>query len=237
MGQGTILVVDDDSKIRDVLRFALEQAQFAVVEAEDGAKAITQFGSHQIDLVILDVLMPEMPGTEVCRALRQQSQVPILFLTSVQSEVDRIIGLELGGDDYVPKPFSPREIVARVKAILRRTQSSPAETKPPTATLQHGDLEWDQTQYAVRFGGEPVILTTTEFEILGVFMKTPQKVYNRAELMERSHGVNIIVTERTIDTHIKRIRKKFAPLGVDPIRTVHGVGYQLGQTGGQPTSS
>lgn len=227
-----VLIVDDDANIREVVRFALEKSGFKVRQAENGVDALAAFAQAKPDLIVLDILMPEMDGTEVCKAIRRDSRVPIVFLTSMDEEADRIIGLELGGDDYVSKPFSPRELVARVKAVLRRTegQADRVQPAPPDAkpALAHGRLALDPNTFEVTFGGKPVTLTATEFHLVAGLLAYPGKVYNRDELMQKAYDENIVVTDRTIDTHVRRIRKKFAEVGADPVETVHGLGYKIG---------
>jgi two-component system, OmpR family, response regulator len=229
-----ILIADDDPHIREVVRFALENAGFATAQAADGRETIEQFQSVRPDLIILDIVMPEMDGTEVCRQIRAHSTTPIIFLSSRDEEVDRIVGLELGGDDYVTKPFSPRELVARVKAVLRRGENLQAaagtnEKKPDLQKiLTHGALELDLDRFQARWVGETVALTTTEFGILRTLFSYPGKVFTRDELMDSAYNYDNIVTDRTIDSHVRRVRRKFAAIGVDPIETVHGLGYRLG---------
>lgn len=227
----TILVVDDDNNIREVLRFALGKAGYTVVEAEDGASALTLFAKQAPDLLILDVMMPELDGTDVCRAIRKTSRVPIIFLSSRDEDMDRIIGLELGGDDYVTKPFSPRELVARVKAVLRRLEPLDLTPGAPKAELKpvqtHGRLRVDSNLFQVTWDGKEVTLTATEFALVAALLGYPGKVYSRQELMDRAIGDDVVVTDRTIDSHVRRIRRKFESVGADPIDTVHGVGYRL----------
>ncbi|MEW6348453.1 MAG: response regulator transcription factor [Thermodesulfobacteriota bacterium] len=221
-----ILIVDDDSHIREVVRFALEKAGFVTAEASDGMTALGKFQELGPDLIVLDILMPEMDGTEVCRRIRAGSPVPIVFLSSKDEEVDRIVGLELGGDDYVAKPFSPRELVARVRAVLRRSD----RTDPPQAgkIIRHGQLSLDGETFRAYWGDREVVLTVTEFGIVRALMGHPGKVYSREELMDRAYATENIVTDRTIDSHVRRVRKKFADMGGDPVETVHGLGYRLG---------
>ena len=229
-----ILIVDDDPHIREVVRFALENAGFITAQAADGREAVEQFLSVHPDLVVLDILMPEMDGTEVCRQIRLQSVTPIIFLSSRDEEVDRIVGLELGGDDYVTKPFSPRELVARVKAVLRRAETNQAvtgqtEKKPSTKNvLRHGRLELDLDRFEAHWDGKPVVLTITEFGMIRTLLSYPGKVFTRDELISAAYTYDNVVTDRTIDSHIRRVRRKFADAGADPIETVHGLGYRLG---------
>lgn len=228
-----ILLVDDDPHIREVLRFALENAGFATCEAEDGQQALTRFAAEKPDLLVLDIMMPEMDGTEVCRSIRQRCAVPIVFLSSKDEEVDRIVGLELGGDDYVSKPFSPRELVARVRAVLRRSSNTAAASQRATTqrrgVSQHGQLRLDEDQFKAFWGEREVILTVTEFGVLRTLLRQPGKVYTRDELMNSAYEFNNIVSDRTIDSHVRRLRSKFAAVQATPIETVHGVGYKLGR--------
>jgi two-component system OmpR family response regulator len=230
MDAGLVLIADDDPHLREVVRFALTRAGFRTVEAADGAAALALFDAHAPDLLVLDITMPELDGTEVCRALRRRSRVPILFLSSRDEEIDRVLGLELGGDDYMTKPFSPRELVARVKAILRRLQ--PPEPAPEPAPAAHllrvGLLALDLDRFEAAWDGQPVALTATELHLLRTLMGFPGKVYSRDALMDGAYGGDVTVTDRTIDSHIRRVRQKFAAVGGDPVETVHGVGYRLG---------
>ncbi|MDG4549025.1 MAG: response regulator [Candidatus Contendobacter sp.] len=226
----TILVVDDDPHIREVICFALKKDGFATVEAENGERALARFQETRPDLVVLDIVMPELDGTEVCKALRRVSAVPIVFLSSRDDEVDRILGLELGGDDYVTKPFSPRELTARVRAILRRGKGE-APREPKTAGghwIEHGRLRLDLDRYAAFWQGQDVVLTLTEFGILRTLMSHPGKVFNRDQLMDGSYQDYRVVSDRTIDSHVRRVRAKFKVLDADPIETLHGIGYRLG---------
>ena len=223
----TILVVDDDPHIREVVRFALDKAGFRVREAADGKAALEAFRACDPDLVVLDILMPEMDGTEVCRELRRDSSVPIVFLSSKDDEIDRIVGLELGGDDYVTKPFSPRELVARVRAVLRRTTGPSMETRGVGNLKQHGKLRLDMDRFRAFWDDSEVVLTATEFGILTTLLGYPGKVYSRGELMDGAYREQTVVSERTIDSHVRRVRNKFDRAGGDPVETVHGIGYRL----------
>ncbi len=230
-----ILVVDDDGHTREVIRFALEKAGHRVVEAADGAEAIDNFILEPVDLVVLDIVMPEEDGLEVCRRIRARAtakgRVPVLFLSSRADEVDRIVGLEMGGDDYLTKPFSPRELVARVKALLRR--SYPAET-PASASgepearrpLRHGPLLIDPERHRCTWSDHEVRLTATEFALLETLLAAPGRLYARDELIERVYGEDG-TAERTLDSHVRHIRAKFRAWGADPIETVHGLGYRI----------
>ena len=222
----TILVVDDDPHIRQVVCFALSKAGFETVEARDGREALTRFEETRPDLVVLDVLMPELDGNEVCKALRARGRTPIVFLSSCDDEIDRVLGLELGGDDYVTKPFSPRELVARVRAVLRRTAPQPVAEN--VRRFEHNRLRLDVDRFKTFWGSDEVTLTATEFGVLRTLLGFPGKVYSRADLIRGAYGVNTVVSDRTIDSHVRRVRQKFERVGGSPIETIHGVGYTLG---------
>ncbi|MBL9040708.1 MAG: response regulator transcription factor [Myxococcales bacterium] len=220
-----VLVVDDDGHIRDVMRFTLQQGGYQVVEAKDGAAAVTLFDAGGIDLIVLDIVMPESDGLEVCRRIRHKSRVPIIFVSSRDEELDRVLGLELGADDYLVKPFSPRELLARVKAVLRRLTPPPAEDKPQLQ--KRGALEMDLLRHRCTWMGKEVVLTVTEFALLQSLLAAPGRVFSRGELVDRAYGNGHVITERTVDSHVRRIRQKLAALGADPIETVYGLGYRL----------
>ena len=225
-----ILVVDDEARIREVLLYALKKEGFAVTAVADGPAALAAVEAGGVDLIVLDVMLPEIDGLEVCRRIRQKHRVPILFLSARGEEVDRIVGLELGGDDYLTKPFSPRELVARVRAVFRRVEAGAAPADPAPAArpsvLAHGDIEVDTERHEVRYAGRVVSLTPTEFGVLGALLERPGVVLSRGQLMQRAYRYDNLITERTIDTHVRRIRAKFRAAGGDPIATVHGVGYK-----------
>lgn len=223
-----ILIVDDDPHIRDVLTFALRKAGMSTVEAEHGAQALERFAAEAPDLVVLDINMPRMDGLEVCRQLRMTSQVPILFLSSRDDEVDRIIGLEVGGDDYVVKPFSPREVVARVNVILKRTNAASTAASGEETVLRRGDLQVDTAAYVASFAGMPVHLTATEFHLLVSFMRHPGKVFSRDNLIDNVYGPGFALSDRTVDSHIRNLRAKFSEIGAgEIIETLRGIGYRL----------
>ncbi|MGE5476678.1 MAG: response regulator transcription factor [Bacteroidales bacterium] len=223
-----ILLVDDDPHIRDMVRFALTREGFAVTEAENGVEALQQAEAERPDLVILDIMMPEMDGTEVCRRLRRDSRVPVVFLSSRDDEIDRILGLELGGDDYVGKPFSPRELVARVKAVLRRAEGAPPPpAAAPPAELRHGRLRLDLDGFRAFWDETEVVLTVTEFSILRTLAERPGKAFTRDGLMDGAYALEHYVSDRTIDSHVRRVRAKFQAVGGSPVETVHGLGYKL----------
>jgi two-component system OmpR family response regulator len=230
----SILVVDDDSHIRQLISFALGKAGLDAVEAEDGEKALEIAAGRAIDLVILDINMPRMNGLEVCRRLRASSDVPILFLSSRDEEIDRVIGIELGADDYVVKPFSPRELVARVGAILRRTASKPPQVAEAGASeIRHGKLSLDLDGWQARWDGAEVPLTVTEFGLLKTLAAMPSRVFSRDSIIDRLHGPGFALTDRTIDSHVRNLRAKFAQAGgSDIVETRPGIGYRLGACAG-----
>lgn len=235
--QHTVLVVDDDPHIRQLLVFALGKAGLATREAEDGEAALAAVAEAAPDLVILDINMPRMDGLEVCRKLRAQGELPILFLSSRDDEIDRVLGIELGGDDYVVKPFSPREVTARVQAILRRAKRGGAEATENGAGAGHGKLALDADSWTATWGGAEVALTVTEFSILKALMAAPTKVFSRDQIIDRLHGPGFAITDRTIDSHVRNLRGKFAALGGhDVIETKAGVGYRLGACLGGPAA-
>ncbi len=223
--QQTILIADDDPHIRDVIAFAMQQAGFQTRLARDGAECLSVYGQDPADLIILDIGMPELDGLEVCRALRKVSEVPILFLTARDEEIDRIVGFEIGGDDYVAKPFSPRELVGRVRAILKRANARP---EPATEATSWGALALDRDTHEARFGATRLGLTAREFEIIATLISRPRHVHSRERIMRAAYGGNIHVSDRTIDSHVRNIRAKLAAAGaVEVIETVHGVGFRL----------
>ncbi|HUB10008.1 MAG TPA: response regulator transcription factor [Myxococcales bacterium] len=221
-----VLLVDDDPHILEVLQFALKTAGFAIDQARDGTQALERFRADRPDLVVLDVSLPELDGYDVCRSLRREAATPIVFLSSRTEELDRILALELGGDDYVLKPFSPRELVARIKAVLRRA-AAPAVPVEKPRVMAHGPLKLDEDLFKAFWEQQEIVLTATEFELLRALMGHPGKVYRRDELIDRAYGGEVVVSDRTIDSHVRRLRQKIAAAGGDPIETVHGVGYRL----------
>lgn len=223
-----ILVADDDPHLREVVRYALTRQGYAVVEAGNGAEALRMHRAAPFDLIVLDIVMPELDGIETCRELRRQGRVPVVFLSSRDEELDRVLGLELGGDDYITKPFSTRELVARIKAVLRRAIPEPSFAAGGEAELRVGPIRLDPVAHRVWVHEHEVVLTVTEFSLVRVLMTRPGKVYTRDELTERAYpGGNHHIAERTLDSHIRRIRQKFREQDVDPVETVHGLGYRL----------
>ena len=224
MTKRKLLVVDDDPQIRAVLRIAFDQAGYAVTEAGDGAEGLVKAQSGRFDLIVLDIGLPEMDGLAVCRELRRAHDTPVLFLTAREDEIDRILGFELGGDDYVTKPFSPRELVARVGAILKR--GARAAT---SETLRRGVLQIDPTRHSCTVNDASVTLTAREMEILAHLMRHPDQVAARPALTDALYGVGTAVSDRTLDSHLRNLRAKLTQAGcADAIETVHGVGIRMG---------
>ena len=221
-----ILIVDDDPHILEVIGFALQNAGFSPHFATDGKAALADIKANPPKLLVLDIGLPEMDGLELCREVRKFSDIPILFLSARDEEIDRVIGLEIGGDDYVTKPFSPRELVARVKTILKRTAPQPVAGPAP---LQRGALMLDPARHLCRFSAQDIPLTVSEFSLLAALLIKPENVLSRAQLMEAIYGQNIHVSARTIDSHIRNIRAKLAGAGCkNGVITVHGVGLRMG---------
>ena len=226
-----VLIVDDEAHIREVVLFALEREGFSVHAVGDGKSARAAF-SLGFDLVVLDVMLPDVDGLTLCREIRAASRTPILFLSARGDEIDRVLGLELGADDYLVKPFSPRELVARVKAVLRRVgDPSAAPEGDARRVLEHGGVRIDLDRHEVHAKGSLVALTPTELGMLAALLERPGIVLSRGQLMQRAYTWDNLVTERTIDTHVRRIRQKMKPHGLDPIATVHGVGYKAAGSG------
>jgi len=220
----TVLVVDDERQIAEIARDYLQHAGFGVMTASDGAQALELARARHPDLIVLDLGLPTRDGLDVARTLRRESNVPIIMLTARVDESDRLLGLEIGADDYVTKPFSPRELVARVQAVLRRAASQGEQGD----VFRFVDLTIDVSRLTVKRGDRPIDLTPTEFQLLAVLMAVPGRVYSRGELLERLQGELYVGVERTIDVHIRNLRKKIEPDPTQPryIRTVFGIGYR-----------
>ena len=220
-----VLVVDDEPDLLELVRFHLVQAGFEVETARDGRQGLEAIRRRRPDLVVLDWMLPDLSGTEVCRQVRSDPQLrdlPILLLTAKAEEVDRVVGFELGADDYVTKPFSPRELALRVQAILRRTSGEPVASD----VLERGSIALDTERHRCSVDQVEVILTAKEFRLLATLMSRPGRVLSRQRLLDEVWGSDITVTERTIDTHLKRLREKLGAAG-DLIETVRGVGYRF----------
>ncbi len=220
-----ILLVEDEKAIRDAVAAYLEREGYWLTLAADGQEALEEFSKHHFDLVILDLMLPRVPGERVCRAIRDSSDCPIIMLTAKGEVEDRIIGLELGADDYLVKPFSPRELVARVRALLRRTSSGELQRE----VLEFGDLVIDMSGHKVLIKGKEVDLTASEFKLLTTLCRYPGRVYSRMELVEKVLGYDFEGYERTIDSHVKNLRAKLGDNPRNPtwLHTVHGVGYRF----------
>ena len=228
MSQGTILVVDDEPRIAQLVTSYLERDGFRTLSASTGRSALEILARERPDLLILDLTLPDIDGLDICRQVRASSQIPIVMLTARGEEVDRIIGLEMGADDYVAKPFSPRELVARVRAVLRRWGAAKQES-PETEQLSAGGLTIDRGAFEATWRGQKLNLTATEFRLLWALAKTPGRVYSRMQLLDVAQGEAYEGYERTIDVHIKNLRQKMDDAGITSCRvaTVRGVGYKL----------
>ena len=225
----TILVVDDEPKIVKQARDYLENSGYRVLSAADGVTALATARRDHPDLIVLDLNLPQMDGLDVCRALRRESDVPIIMLTARVEETDRLIGLELGADDYITKPFSQRELVARVRAVMRRVSGG---VRQP-GLIHAGDLEININGHRVVRSGETIHLTRNEFNLLAVLAQHPGQTYTRAQLLDRLHGVRYEGYDRSIDAHIKNLRRKIEPDPINPffIITVYGIGYKFTDEG------
>ena len=221
----TILVVDDEARIVKLVRDYLERAGYHVIDARDGATALQVARRDKPDLIVLDLMLPAVDGLDVCRRLRRESGIPIIMLTARVEEVDRIVGLELGADDYVTKPFSPRELVARVGATLRRAKGQVG----PSTILRAGELELDTASQTATLAGEPVDLTNTEFQLLATLVRQPGRILTREQLLEAVHGYSFEGYDRSVDSHIKNLRRKIEANPRQPqyLQTVYGVGYRF----------
>ncbi len=221
----TILIIDDEPKIVKQARDYLEKSQYRVISAGDGQTALAQARHERPDLIVLDLNLPGMDGLDVCRTLRRESDVPIIMLTARVEETDRLIGLELGADDYITKPFSPRELVARVRTVLRRVRGG---VRQP-GLLRAADLEINLDGHTVARAGEPIHLTRIEFNLLALLAQHPGQTFSRAQLLDRLHGVRYEGFDRSIDAHIKNLRRKLEPDPLEPryVLTVYGIGYKF----------
>lgn len=229
MAGESILVVEDEANIAKVLTMYLEKDGYRVTVARDGQQGLERFERDHPDLVILDLLLPKMDGLEVCRRIRRQSFVPLLMLTAKRDETDKIVGLELGADDYMTKPFSPREMVTRVRAILRRAKQSPVTTSGMDGTMEFAELLIDVPRHEVRVGGRVVSLTAKEFDLLRTLASSPGKVFSRDALLNQVWGYDYYGDARTVDVHVGTLRKKVEVQPSVPrwIKTVWGIGYKF----------
>jgi len=219
-----ILVIDDEPKIVEICCDYLRSAGFDVIAADDGQEGLRLARREKPDLIVLDLMLPGIDGLDVCRTLRKESNIPVIMLTARVEETDKLIGLELGADDYITKPFSPRELVARVRVVLRRAGGDPSGD-----VIRAGDVTLDRTRYEVNLPDRAVSLTPTEFEILATLMSQPGRIFSRAQLLNAVHGVAFESYERAIDSHIRNLRRKLEPDETGPryIITVHGIGYKF----------
>ncbi|HEX4189884.1 MAG TPA: response regulator transcription factor [Marmoricola sp.] len=220
-----VLVVEDEESYSDALSYMLRKEGFEVAIAATGPDALLEFDRAGADIVLLDLMLPGMPGTEVCRQIRQTSNVPVIMVSAKDDEVDKVVGLELGADDYVTKPYSPRELVARIRAVLRRG------TEPDLApmTLEAGPVRMDTERHVVTIDGQDVRLPLKEFELLEMFLRNPGRVLTRGQLIDRVWGSDYVGDTKTLDVHVKRLRAKIEPSPADPkyLTTVRGLGYKL----------
>jgi two-component system response regulator RegX3 len=222
-----VLVVEDEASFSDPLSYMLRKEGFEVAVAETGTGALTEFDRNGADIVLLDLMLPEMSGTEVCRQLRQKSHVPIIMVTARDSEIDKVVGLEIGADDYVTKPYSPRELVARVRAVLRRNAAEQVE--PAVPTLAAGPVRMDVERHVVTVAGDSVALPLKEFELLELLLRNAGRVLTRGQLIDRVWGADYVGDTKTLDVHVKRLRAKIEPEPSTPryIVTVRGLGYKF----------
>jgi DNA-binding response OmpR family regulator len=222
-----VLVVDDEPAIRESLAFALQREGFGIAEAGTLREARAKAGAA--DLLLLDLVLPDGNGLEFLRALRVKSDVPVIVLTSRDEETDRVVGLEMGADDYVLKPFSPREVAARVRAVLRRSTAKAAQSDDAEKPLRSGPLTADLRSRKALAGTRELALSRTEFNLLAAFLRSPGRVFERGQLLETVWGADVVVGDRTVDVHVKALRRKLEEAGADPrvLETVRGVGYRL----------
>lgn len=220
-----VLIVEDEESYRETLSYLLGKEGFEVLTAANGTEGLALFDRHGADIVLLDLMMPGMSGTEVCRQLRQRSQVPIIMVTARDEEIDKVVGLELGADDYVTKPFGGRELVARIRAVLRR--GADAELLPDV--MEAGAIRMDVERHEVTIDGTPIKLALKEFELLEILIRNAGRVMTRGQLIDRVWGADYVGDTKTLDVHIKRLRAKIEPDPAEPVRitTVRGLGYRL----------
>ena len=220
-----VLVVEDEESYSDALAYVLRKEGFEVAVAQTGPEALADFERHGADIVLLDLMLPGLPGTEVCRQLRQVSNVPVIMVSAKDAEVDKVVGLELGADDYVTKPYSPRELVARIRAVLRRGQ----DTDLAPTTLESGRVRMDVERHVVSVNGDEIRLPLKEFELLEMFLRNTGRVLTRGQLIDRVWGADYVGDTKTLDVHVKRLRAKIEPVPSTPrfIITVRGLGYKF----------
>jgi two-component system response regulator RegX3 len=221
-----VLVIEDEESFRDALQFMLSREGFDVVLAADGAEGMKQFDAKNPDIVLLDLMLPEVSGTDVCKYIRTKSNVPVIMLTAKDTEIDKVVGLELGADDYVTKPFSTRELLARIKAVLRRGSDLDLES---VGAVEGGPIRMDVDRHALTVNGDPVSMPLKEFELLEFLMRNSGRVLTRGQLMDRIWGSDYVGDGKTLDVHVKRIRSKIEPDPANPVylTTVRGLGYRF----------
>lgn len=223
-----ILLIDDEPDVLDILAMNLKSAGFSVLTADNGGSGLNKARAEVPALIVLDLMMPQMSGLEVCKALKKDTataKIPIIMLTAKSDEVDRIVGLELGADDYVPKPFSPRELILRIQSVLRRSQGAGEQVE----RLKIGDIQLDHARHEVMVNGKSIILTATEFKLLAILMERKGRVQGRDRLLNDVWGYESVIDTRTVDTHIRRLREKLEA-AADYIETIRGVGYRITET-------
>ena len=232
-----ILLVEDEESYRDPLSYQLGREGYDVVTAATGPEALDRFAEHGADLVLLDLMLPGLPGTEVCRRLRLESDVPVIMLTAKDDEIDKVVGLELGADDYVTKPYSSRELLARIRAVLRRREAAvrPVDVAADDAVLEVGGLRMDVDRHTVHVHGELVPFPLKEFELLEMLLRNPGRVLTRGQLIDRVWGSDYVGDTKTLDVHVKRIRAKIEadPSAPTLLTTVRGLGYKLSDGAGE----
>jgi DNA-binding response OmpR family regulator len=227
--QPVVLVIDDEDSIQKLLNAALERDGYRIVGARDAAEGLIAFEREHPDVILLDVMLPDLSGREVCRRIRASSAVPIIMLSALDEEVDKVVGLELGADDYITKPFGMRELRSRVRAVLRRSQQAPAAPEGDGVRLDVGDVVLDPARRIVTVGGHSVDLTYVEFELLQMLMTSPGRVFSRSQLLDGVWGSSDFREPRTVDVHVRHLREKLEPTPSEPryIQTVRGVGYRF----------
>ena len=218
-----VLIAEDEKPISDIIKFNLEKEGYEVITAYDGEDALKKALNEQLELIILDIMLPSIDGFEICKKVREKSSVPIIMVTAKEEEVDKILGLELGADDYITKPFSTRELISRIKAVLRRTDAGMGKE-----SMQAGNLTINTASQRVMADGEDVVMSSTEYRLLCFFVTHAERAYTRAQILDAVWGGNVYIDERTVDVHIRRLRKLLAPFGADTlIQTVRGTGYRF----------